>query len=55
MTKYRKLNRTEIERLTDQECLADNGNQGHVAEGFSPAHIAPTRSSAAGYLGGFLL
>ena len=53
MTKYRKLNRTEIERLTAQECMADNWNQVHVAEGFSPAHIAHTRFSGEVYLGRF--
>ncbi|HJG88977.1 DUF4954 family protein [Barnesiella viscericola] len=53
MTKYRKLNRTEIERLTAQECMADDWNQVHVTEGFSPAYIAHTRFSGEVYLGRF--
>lgn len=53
MTNYRKLNATEISRLTAQGCEADDWNQMQVAEGFSPSTITHTRFSGEIVLGVF--
>lgn len=53
MTTYRKLNASEIERLTAQGCTADDWNRVEVAEGFSPATVTHTRFSGDVALGVF--
>ena len=53
MTNYRKLNQTEIDRLSAQGCTADEWSNISVAEGFSPENITHTRFSGEIKLGVF--
>lgn len=53
MTTYRKLNASEINRLTAQGCTADDWTRVEVAEGFSPEPITHTRFSGDVALGVF--
>lgn len=53
MTNYRKLNQTEIDKLSAQGCTADEWSNISVAEGFSPENITHTRFSGEIKLGVF--
>lgn len=53
MTNYRKLNDSEISRLTAQGCVADDWSQVLVAEGFVPETVTHVRFSGQVRLGVF--